>query len=152
MRLVRLTGWCYRHRWAVLVTWIAALVTFSVVGQSAKGAYDRSFSGQNTESQRAYNLLKTRFPSQSGDTFDIVVSSDRGVRDPAVQARFQSLVQQLRTTKHVTRVESPFSGDPATARQVSQDGKVAYGTVQLDVRTDKVTKSQASEWIDRATA
>ena len=152
MRLERLTRWCYRHRRAVLVTWIVALVAMSVIGQSAKGAFDRSFSGQNTESQRAYDLLKTRFPSQSGDTFDVVVRADAGVRDPAVQARFDSLMQQLRTTKHVTGTQSPFGTDPATARQISADGKVAYGAVQLDVRTDKVTKSAASHWIDQAKA
>jgi RND superfamily putative drug exporter len=152
MRLVRLTQWCYRHRWTVLVTWIVALVVFSVAGGAAKGAYDRSFSGQHSESQRAYDLLKTRFPSQSGDTFDIVVRAGNGVRDPAVQARFQSLVQQLRATKHVTAVRSPFAAEPNAARQISSDGKVAYGTVQLDVRTDKITKSGAAHWIDQAKA
>ena len=80
MRLERLTQWCYRRRWLVLVTWIVALVAMSVIGQAAKGAYDKSFSGQNTESQRAYDLLKQRFPTQSGDTFDVVIHAPGGVR------------------------------------------------------------------------
>ncbi len=152
MGLERLTHWCYRRRWAVLVTWIVALVAMSVIGQAAKGAYDKSFSGQNTESQRAYDLLKERFPTQSGDTFDVVIHAPGGVRTPAVQQQTAQLLQQLQATRHVTSARSPFAPDVTAARQVSQDGTIAYATVQLDVRTDKVTKSEASHWIDQAKA
>ena len=95
MRLERLTQWCYRRRRLVLITWIVALVAMSVVGQAAKGAYDKSFSGQNTESQRAYDLLKQRFPAQSGDTFDVVIHAPGGVRTPAVQAETATLLREL---------------------------------------------------------
>jgi putative drug exporter of the RND superfamily len=150
MRLERLTHWCYKHRWTVLVTWIVALLAFSVIGKAAGGALDKSFSGQNTESQRAYDLLKSRFPAQSGDTFDVVVHSTSGVRSPAVQAQTQKLLQDLSHTQHVTGVRS-FT-DPAAAQQVSKDGTIGYATVQLDVRTDKVSKTLSQHWADTAKA
>ena len=43
---------------------------------SAAGGYVNSFRLPGTESQRAYDLLKDRFPQQSGDTASVVFAGN----------------------------------------------------------------------------
>ena len=52
--LRRLAAWCYRRRRRVLVGWIVALIGISVLGQTAGGALQKTFSLHGTESARAF--------------------------------------------------------------------------------------------------
>ena len=57
-----------------------------LLGKTAGGDYASDFSLPGAESQHALDLLKARFPSESGGTVDIVFKADQGVNDPSVKA------------------------------------------------------------------
>ncbi len=46
--LGRLAGWCYDHRWRVLLLWIAAIVLITVVAQSMGSRFQESFGSGNS--------------------------------------------------------------------------------------------------------
>ena len=52
-----LATWCVRHRVAVVVLWLVALVGMTVLSQTVGTAYSNSFSLPHTESTQALDLL-----------------------------------------------------------------------------------------------
>jgi RND superfamily putative drug exporter len=123
-----LARWCFRHRLIVVVAWLVVL--FGVIGveQAVGSSYSNSFTLPGTDSSRAFELLSSALPQQSGDSDTIVWHTPNGsVNDPAVKARIQALLERVAASPSVTSVRGPY--DPAGAGQISQDGKTAFATV-----------------------
>ncbi len=59
----------------------------------------------------------------------------RGVSDPNVQRAMEDLFARVERTAPRTQVVSPY--DPANARQISQNGRIAYAEVNFADRPDK---------------
>ncbi len=143
--LRRLARSCYRRRRRVLVAWLLLVIVVTGVSKVSGGKDATNLSLPGTESQRAFDLLKADFPSQSGDTADIVfkATGPLGVRAPAVETRMEAAFAAARSASpHVVSVTSPY--DASGARQISKDGTVAFAPVQFDVRFNDVPKGTAS--------
>ena len=131
--LERTARWCYSRRRAVLALWIVAFIGFGVVGRLGAGPFSTDFETPGSESKAAHELLKSRFPEQSGDAITVIFKADRGVADPAVRPRLDALISQLRTNPHVVSVVTPY--DAEGAQQVSPvDPTIAFATLQLDMQ------------------
>lgn len=141
MTLARLARWCYQRRWRVLVAWIVLLAGMNVLSSAVGSAYNNSFSGGNSDSAAALSLLQNRFPQAAGDTATIVFSARRGIDDPAVRARMESLFSQIGPGKvaHVTGVRSPYQAPG----QISRSGAIAYATVQFNAIASSLPASAA---------
>jgi RND superfamily putative drug exporter len=137
--LQRLAGWCYRRRWRVLITWILALFLVSFLGARAGSTFSQGFSLSDTESQRAADLLESRFPARAGDEGQIVFAQAGGVQDASARTTMEHLFTEVAAVPHVTAVASPYA--PDGARQVARDGDVAYATVQFDRAASKIPDS-----------
>ncbi len=135
--LQRLAAWCYRRRRRVLLLWVVGLVSASLIGGAIGSSFAQSFSLPGTESQRAADLLRARFPARAGDEGQIVFADSAGVRDPAVQARMQAMFAEVARVSGVTSVSSPY--ESAGAPQIAENGKVGYATVQLAKRAFAVS-------------
>ena len=131
---MRLATWAFRKRWLVLVIWIVALVGANVIAGAKGPKYANAFSLPGTESQRAFDVLKERFPARKGDTGEIVFKADTGVMDPQVKATMEDTFDEVNTVRHVVDVESPYpNGQPPEGPpRISNNGKIAYATVQFD--------------------
>ena len=127
----RLAGWCYDHRRRVVLLWIAALVGSGILGGAFGGKYATDFSAPDFESQKAYDLLREKFPDAAGDSAQLVVKSDSGVQED--RARIEALFAKLATVDKVKGVQNPFT-DPAAQRQISRDGKVLFSDVTFTAR------------------
>src|SRR5215475_11650882 len=136
--LSRLASWCFRHRWRVLSLWIVVLVGVIALSRVFGGPYATDFSLPGTESQRAFDLLQQRFPTQSGGTADIVFKADQGVTDPAVKARMEHLFEQAAALPGVVSVTSPYA--PGT-RAISPDGRIAFAQIQFRAQPQDVPKA-----------
>jgi RND superfamily putative drug exporter len=148
--MFRLATFCYRRRWVVLGAWVLAFIALTVVGRAAGGSYANNFSLPASESQRAFTLLQTRFPAQSGDTVQVVEKAANGVNDPQVRTRFEGLLADLARQPHVSGVQSPYG--PAAARQVSKDGTTAFATVQFNIRANDVSHAESKAILSRVQA
>jgi RND superfamily putative drug exporter len=148
--MFRLATFCYRRRWAVLGVWILALVALFGLGKAAGGSYKDNFSLPASESQRAFNLLSSKFPAQSGDSVQVVEKAVAGVNDPQVRVRFEGLLASLARQPHVSGVQSPYA--PGGARQISKDGTVAYANVQFNVRANDVKSAESKAMLSQVKA
>src|SRR5947209_2140922 len=88
--------WCFRHRYVVVLLWVALLAGLGAADQVAGDAYSNNFALPGTESTHALNLLKSAFPQQAGESDTIVWHVSSGsVRDPAVQQPIAAMLDKV---------------------------------------------------------
>jgi putative drug exporter of the RND superfamily len=125
-----LARWCFGHKFVVLAAWVVALLALGGLSASAGSGYTDSFSLPGTESTTALNLLTRNFNTESTDTNQVVFAA-QDVRAPQIKARIAETLDKIAKGPHVERVDSPFAPG-AAARQISQDGTVAFALVHMD--------------------
>jgi uncharacterized membrane protein YdfJ with MMPL/SSD domain len=139
--LVRLARVCYRRRRRVLLLWIVGAAAVMAIGFGYSAPADNSFSGSDSESARAQNLIKEHFPQQNGDTLTLAIHADGGVA--SVRPRVERVVGALAHAPHVTSVRSPYQ----TPGQVSSDGRTAFAPIQLDRVSADMPKATVTKMI-----
>ena len=123
--------WCFRHRRIVLGLWLVLFIGIGIIGRGVGSSYASSFSLPATDSTRALNLLKSEFPAASGESDSIVVHVTSGkVTDADVEKRIAPMLAKVATLPHIKAVVSFYT--PLGARQISQDGKTAFASVNFD--------------------
>jgi putative drug exporter of the RND superfamily len=124
----KLAAWCHDRRRTVIGLWVAAFVLFAALWATAAGDYVNNFRLPGTESQRAYDLLKDKFPEQSGDTASVVFAVDEGrVLDPSHRPAIERAVDEIEKSPAVLGVGDPF----AQGAPVSQDGRITFAQIQF---------------------
>jgi putative drug exporter of the RND superfamily len=144
----RFATWITGHRKTVIVGWIVALIGFGMLSGSVGSDFSEEFKLPASDSQEAFDLLEDKFPAQSGDTATIVYKAEDGVESAAVKKKMEDVFATVAKIPHVSEVSSPYE-DGGTAA-VSDDGKIAYATVQFDVITPKLDEDQAKRIVAAA--
>jgi len=140
LALYRLGRACYRHARLTLTAALLLLVALAATAGLLGGKTSESYTVPGTSSQAALDTLAIRFPEVSASSADIIVVAPDGqkVTDPAVKQQIKALEKDLEGLDHVTAVMDPFSGLVNGA--VTDDGKAALVTAQLDLKTPQVTE------------
>ena len=130
----RLGPWCHDHRRMVVVGWVVLLFVANGVASAVGEAYRQDFSLDGFESTDGFALVETAFDDGSGSpqSGQIVFQAEQGVHDPEVQAAMEQLFAEVAETVPDSTVVSPYA--PEGARQISQDGTIAYAEVNLAER------------------
>ncbi len=148
--VLTLARWSTDHRRLVVALWIAVLVGALAISNVVGSHFANNFSLPGTDAQRAADLLSSRFPAQSGDSDQIVVSTPGGtLASPAVRAQVEQMLGQVARLPHVTSVTSPYA---AGSRAISRDGTIGFATVAFDQRANVLPAAAAKRVIDVATA
>ncbi|HEX5928638.1 MAG TPA: MMPL family transporter [Solirubrobacterales bacterium] len=140
--------WCTGHRKTVIIGWIVGLIVVGFIAAAVGPSFSEEFKLPSSDSQEAFDLLEQRFPAQSGETTQIVFKADEGVQSAAARERIASLFATAEALPHVSEVASPYTGDGAAA--ISEDGKIAYATVQYDVTSEDIEKEDTGKLIAAA--
>ncbi len=127
----RLAGWCYDNKRRVVLLWIVAFVGIGFVGAAFGGKFATDFSAPEFESQKAYDLLREKFPDAAGDSAQLVIKSDKGLT--ADRARVEAVFADLKAVDKVKGVQNPFT-DQSAGRQISADGRILYADVTFSVK------------------
>src|SRR5215217_4034350 len=122
----KLAAWCHDRRRTVLGLWVAAFVLAAALWGTAAGEYANNFRLPGTESQRAYDLLKDRFPQQSGDTASVVFAVDQG-RVLDHRREIEQVRAEIEKSPEVLAVGDPF----ARGAPVSRDGRITFAQIQF---------------------
>ncbi|HKO39077.1 MAG TPA: MMPL family transporter [Solirubrobacterales bacterium] len=141
----RFATWITGHRKTVITGWIVALVGVGMISGSVGADFSEEFQLPDSDSKQALDLLEERFPAQSGEAAQIVFKADQGVESPAVEQKMEGVFAKVDGFPHVSEVASPYRGGGAGA--VSEDGKIAYATVQFDVTSEKLDEEDVQEII-----
>jgi len=122
-----------RYKWLVVLTWLAGLAALLAAMFAFKGTYATKFSVPGTESARAADLLKARFPEQGGTNAELVFAADTSISDPAITQRIGDILAQVKTL--------PGVSDVPAAPTVSADGTIAFATIQYPDEVESQTKA-----------
>jgi RND superfamily putative drug exporter len=124
----KIAAWCHDRRRLVIGLWVAAFFLAAGLWGAAAGQYANVFTLPGTESQRTYDLLKERFPQQSGDTASVVFAvKDGGVLDAGNRPQIEKVRAEIAKSPEVLAVGDPF----AEGAPVSRDGKITFATIQF---------------------
>jgi RND superfamily putative drug exporter len=136
----RFATWITGHRKTVIIGWIVALIVAGMLAGAVGSDFSEEFKLPSSDSTEAYELLEHRFPAQSGETSLIVFKATEGVESAAVKQKMEGLFAKVAKFPHVTEVANPYQGGGAAA--VSEDGKIAYATIQFDTQSNKLDKEK----------
>jgi RND superfamily putative drug exporter len=144
----RVTDFCLAHRRLVIAGWVVLLVVVAGAAGSIGSNYQNVFKLPGTESQRATDLLKERFPQASGDSAQVVFHVNEGtLRSGAARGRIDKVVSRVGTVPEVASVQGPFTRGSAA---VSRDGRTAFATVNFTKPSDQLKKANIQAVQDRA--
>ena len=79
--MLRIVRWTTAHRRIVVVAWIVAAIGIFAVSSSVGKKTASNFTLPGTNSQKAVDLLQSRFPAQAGDADQIVFHAEDGQAD-----------------------------------------------------------------------
>ncbi|HKI67726.1 MAG TPA: MMPL family transporter [Solirubrobacterales bacterium] len=144
----RFGAWTTGHRKTVIIGWIVALLVIGTISSSVGSSFSENFKLPASDSQEAFDLLETKFPAQSGDTATLVYRAPSGVEQPAVKRKMEAAFSAIAKEPHVSEVASPYAKGGAAA--VSDDGQIAYATVQLDQLADQLDKGEVERIMNTA--
>ena len=139
--LYRLARWCFRRRWAVLGTWLVAVIAIVVIAQASGGKTSNTFSIPGTESQQVVSVLQQKLPAASGGSTQVVFAvQDGSITDATNAAAIDKALAQLDKLPQVVAVTNPIQ-----TKSISPDGKVALATVSYDVSAANVDASTVND-------
>ncbi len=128
----------YRYRWAVVLLWVALLLTSAFfaphLSARLKGG---GFGGADMESQRVQSLMNNRFGVSSTTLNVVFVGKNKNLsaRSREFQAAEKRALSGVRKMPNVNLVSTyAESKDP---HMISKDGKKSYAVVGFDVPEDK---------------
>ncbi|HEY4094421.1 MAG TPA: MMPL family transporter, partial [Baekduia sp.] len=143
----RLASFAYDRRRLIAALWVALIVVAGGLAGAAGSGYINNFTLPGTESQRALDLLKHRFPQQSGDASQIVFHVDQGRLDsPANRARVDRVVASVDKLPSVAGAVAPS----AAKGSISRDGRTAYATLLFDRQAVDLDKADVQRVVDTA--
>jgi RND superfamily putative drug exporter len=148
--LSRLAHACAAHGWRTIAIWVVAVVAVFGASQSLGGSLVDEFSLPGSDTQRATDLLESRFPDRSGDSAQMVLAVDSGRLDRgAARAALEDALARTREVPGVVSVSDPLK---AGSGQLSDNGRVAYADVQFSTPAVDVETSSVERMEDEARA
>jgi len=143
----RLAAFSHDHRRLVATAWIVLIAAAGALASGAGSGYVNNFTLPGTESQRALDLLRDRFPQQAGDTSQIVFHVQSGsLNDAATKAKVNAVVKSVSGLPSVAGAVSPYD-DAAT---ISKDGKTAYASLLFKEQAVDIDKADVERVVDTA--
>lgn len=149
-----------RHHRVVAVIWLLVIIGAGYLNATFGGKTSDSFTVPGTDSQAAYDLLETDFPSQNAATATIVFSVPDGqtLAAPANAAAVQAAVVAL---QGVAGVDASSVTDPLTVSTqtianipspVSADGRIGFTRLAFDESLADLLEQEPTDAEKPATA
>ena len=149
--MLTLARLCSAHRRTVLIGWVVVLLGAGFGWQAIGSHYANNFTLGHTGAQRAADLLQSAFPSQAGDSDQIVFKTRAGRFDtPATRAAVAPMLARVAQLPHVTGVISPYQ--PGGGERISLSGTIAFATVLFDQRANVLPEGAIKNVIATAEA
>ncbi|MBI2691212.1 MAG: MMPL family transporter [Solirubrobacterales bacterium] len=134
--------WITRHRRPVVFAWIVIVFATGFAAAQVGSDFKEDFNLPKSDSQKALTLLEDNYPSQAGDTGQIVFDAKDGLEDPAVKAKITSALDKIAKLDGISDITSPYG--PEGAVQISAvgaaKGQIGFATVNWSepISMDKV--------------
>src|SRR3954451_2230228 len=138
------TRFAITRRKTVIIGWILILVGVSMAAGAVGSDFRNVFSLPGTETQQVQDLLQKRFPSQSGESGQVVFHVDQGTLKDH-KAQVAKSIAAINRAPDIAGVSSPLS---PRGGGLAKDGRTGFGTVSFTKTIDHLTKEQVQMVVD----
>jgi RND superfamily putative drug exporter len=143
-RLIRRIGDATARRpWTTVGAWAVLAVLVAVLSGAVGGTFADDFSAPGSESAQAQDLLEERFPAVAGGSGVAVFAVDEGEQLADHGTEIAAALAGVARVEHVAAVTDPFATD-----RVSDDGRVGYAEIALDVPSTELGRPAGAEIAD----
>ncbi|WP_405803698.1 MMPL family transporter [Streptomyces sp. NBC_00210] len=132
-----------RRPWVTITAWAVALLFVLPLAGTVGGSFVDDLVAPGSQSERAMELLKRRFPEASGGSAMAVFAAPEGERLERHQPAIAAAVARIADVEHVATVTDPF-----TAGTVSSDGRIGFAEMTFDVPAMDVDPEQLEALAD----
>jgi putative drug exporter of the RND superfamily len=135
--LARWVRACATHPWRVVVGWIGIVVVLILLVGSIGGSLRDEFEIPGSDTQKATDLLESKFTSEQGAVLNVVFAAPPGQRldTPERRAAIEKAIAQLKTPEFAPskgKAGLDSVGDPFSKSTFSDDGRIAYAEAQFN--------------------
>jgi RND superfamily putative drug exporter len=135
--LARWTRACARHPWRVVLGWVGIIALLVVLVMTVGGSLRDEFEIPGSDTQKATDLIESRFAAEQGAVLNVVFAAPEGQRldTPERQAAIEEAIARLGSDEFAPTDERAglvSVGDPFSETTVSDDGRIAYAEAQFD--------------------
>jgi putative drug exporter of the RND superfamily len=138
---------CATHPWRVVLAWVAIIVVLIGLVGSVGGSLRDNFDIPGSDTQKATDLIESKFTSEQGAVLNLVFAAPAGQRldTPARKAAIEKAVAQLKTRAFKPAdgkagIESV--GDPFSPSTFAKNGRIAYAEAQFDQTIEDADRDQ----------
>ena len=117
-----------RHPWRTLTSWVLVLFAVGFLAVAGGGTFSEDFAAKDSQSERARQLVAENFPEAAKGKVLIVLEAGEGATLADQHAEVTGVLEDVAALEHVGAVADPF-----TAGTISQDGRIGFAEVTLDV-------------------
>ena len=129
-----------RHPWRTIAGWVLVMGTVFFLAASGGGTFTEQFSVPDSQSARALDLLDEGFPEAAKGKVLVVFAAEDGETLESHRADVDAVLTDVATLDHVASVSDPFA-----AGTVSEDGRIGYAEMTLDVPQREIGKPAFTE-------
>ncbi len=117
-----------RHPWRTVTSWVLVLGAVFFLAASGGGTFTDDFSSPGSQSARAMELLSENFPDAAKGTAVLVLEAKDGTTLDDQRGQVAAVLSDVDALDHVANVADPFE-----TGTVSEDGRIGYAVLTLDV-------------------
>jgi RND superfamily putative drug exporter len=117
-----------RHPWRTIATWVAALAGLFVLAGVAGGTFADDFAAKGSQSDRAMSLINDNFPEAAQGEAIVVLGAKNGTTIGQDRRDVLQVLSDVAGLDHVATVTDPYQ-----TGTISEDGRIAYAELTLDV-------------------
>jgi putative drug exporter of the RND superfamily len=135
--LARWGRFCATHPWRLVAGWAGIIALLVVLVATVGGSLRDEFEIPGSDTQKATDLIESKFASEQGAVLNIVFAAPQGQRldTPERKAAIEkaiALIQtgQFKPAPDKAGIES--AGDPFDPSTFSDNGRIAYSEAQFD--------------------
>jgi RND superfamily putative drug exporter len=128
---------CATHPWRVVLSWVGIIVVLIALVGSVGGSLRDEFEIPGSDTQKATDLIESRFASEQGSVLNVVFAAPAGQRldTPERRAAIEEAVARIRSrefkaTSDKAGIESV--GDPFSKNTFADNGRIAYAEAQFN--------------------
>ena len=148
--LYHLGHFCVRRRWLVLAVWLVIFVALGAWARSLGPDVNDNLTLPGTDSQKAADVLSSRFPSQANGTNPVVLKAPKGgkITDSRYKQPIDDTVSALEKDADVRSATSPLSSDGSSF--LADDERIGYIALNVKASPGDLTTDDAERIVAEA--
>jgi RND superfamily putative drug exporter len=138
---------CATHPWRVVFGWVGIVAVLIVLVGAIGGGLRDNFEIPGSDTQKATDLIESKFASEQGSVLNVVFAAPRGQRLDTAERRaaIEAAIARLKSGEFKPRdgkagLESV--GDPFSKQTFADNGRIAYAEAQFNDTIEDKDRAQ----------